>query len=98
MILASLRIEKEFFIVGFLDHNIDFEFPTPTGIPTRVGDILEDNVDKSYTISDKLWAGHQRRKEANKLMVKVLATVYLMKILNIQTQFLQDTIKTAAKF
>lgn len=89
---------ERIFIVGFLDHNIDFEFPTPTGIPTRVGDILEDNVDKSYTISDKLWAGHQRRKEANKLMVKVLATVYLMKILNIQTQFLQDTIKTAAKF
>ena len=58
---------ERIFIVGFLDHNIDFEFPTPTGIPTRVGDILEDNVDKSYTFSDKLWAGHQRRKEANKL-------------------------------
>lgn len=58
---------ERIFIVGFLDHSIEFEFPSPTGIPTRVGDILEHNIDKSYTISDRLWAGHQRRKEANKL-------------------------------
>lgn len=29
---------------------------------TRVGDILEANVPESFTISDKLWEGHQRRK------------------------------------
>ncbi len=53
-------------IVGFKNHNIKFEFPKPTGIETRVGDILEKNVDPKYTISDKLWASHQRRKEENK--------------------------------
>ena len=61
---------ERIFIVGFLDHSIDFKFPGPTGIPTKVGDILEHDVDDSYTISDKLWAGHQRRKEANKMKGK----------------------------
>ena len=61
---------ERIFIVGFLDHSINFEFPEPTGIPTKVGDILEHDVDDSFTISDKLWAGHQRRKEANKLKGK----------------------------
>ncbi len=53
-------------IVGFLDHSIEFKFPEPTGIKTRLGDILESNVDDKYTISDKIWASHQRRKEENK--------------------------------
>ncbi len=50
-------------IVGFKNHNIKFKFPEPTHIPTRVGDILEKNVDSKYTISDKIWASHQRRKK-----------------------------------
>ncbi len=54
-------------IVGFLDHNINFEFPKPRNIKTCVGDILEKSVSSSYTISDKLWTGHQRRKIQNKL-------------------------------
>ena len=58
---------ERIYIVGFLDHNVNFEFPKPTNLPTRVGDILDDMVDDKYTISDKLWAGHKRRKEANKL-------------------------------
>lgn len=58
---------ERIYIVGFLDHSINFEFPKPTNLPTRVGDILDDIVDEKYTISDKLWAGHRRRKEANKL-------------------------------
>jgi DNA (cytosine-5)-methyltransferase 1 len=53
-------------IVGFLDHDIDFKFPEPTGEKTRLGDILESNVDAKYTISDKIWASHQRRKEENR--------------------------------
>lgn len=65
---------ERIFIVGFnRDYfrnltNDDFEkifrFPTPTNEPTRVGDILE-NVpveDTTYTISDNLWNGHQKRK------------------------------------
>jgi len=58
---------ERIYIVGFLDHSINFKFPKPTNLPTRVGDILDDVVDEKYTISDKLWAGHKRRKELNKL-------------------------------
>ena len=53
-------------IVGFKNHNINFEFPNPTGEKTRLGDILEKNVDSKYTISDKIWASHQRRKEQHR--------------------------------
>lgn len=41
-------------IVGFKNHNINFEFPEPTGEKTRLGDILEKNVDLKYTISEKI--------------------------------------------
>lgn len=58
---------ERIYIVGFLDHSINFEFPKPTNLPTKVGDILDDVVDEKYTISDKLWSGHKRRKELNKL-------------------------------
>ena len=61
---------ERIYIVGFLDDKIQFEFPEPTYIKTRVGDILESRVDKKYTISDKLWAGHQRRKKENKIKGK----------------------------
>ena len=42
-----------------------FQAPVPPKSPTKLGDILEENVDEKYTISDKLWAGHQRRKIEN---------------------------------
>lgn len=42
-----------------------FRYPEPTNIPTRVGDILEDQVPEEFTISDRLWAGHQRRRIEN---------------------------------
>lgn len=57
-------------IVGFLDENVKFDFPKPSEIPTRVGDILEKNPDEKYTISDRLWEGHQRRKKENKIKGK----------------------------
>ena len=50
------------YIVGFLDHDTVFRFPEKTNKGTRVGDILEQNVDEKYTISDGLWEGHRRRK------------------------------------
>ena len=53
-------------IVGFKNHNINFEFPKPTGVKTKLGDILEKDVPEKYTISDKIWASHQRRKEMHK--------------------------------
>ena len=66
------QIRERIYIVGFdkeyfgLDEDFHFEFPEPPKTPTRVGDILEETVSDKYTISDKLWAGHQHRKENNK--------------------------------
>ena len=53
-------------IVGFKNHDVEFEFPRPSGVKTRLGDILEKEVDPKYTISDRIWASHQRRKEAHR--------------------------------
>lgn len=61
---------ERLYIVGFLDSNVKFNFPKPLNIETRVGNILDEEVDEKYTISDRLWAGHQRRKKENKLKGK----------------------------
>ncbi len=53
------------YIIAFKD-KVDFEFPKEPNTPTKLGDILEKNVDPKYTISDKLWAGHQRRRKEHK--------------------------------
>jgi DNA (cytosine-5)-methyltransferase 1 len=53
---------ERIYIVAFLGKT-KFKFPEPSTKKTRLGDILEKNVDPKYTISDKLWAGHQRRKK-----------------------------------
>lgn len=42
-----------------------FEYPTATHDNTRVGSILIENPDQKYTISDRLWEGHKRRKINN---------------------------------
>ena len=66
------QIRERIYIIGLdkssynISDNYAFPFPSPSGKPTRVGDILEVNVDQKYTLSDKLWAGHRRRKEENK--------------------------------
>ena len=52
---------ERIYIIAFLE-NVDFECPKPLKNTVKLGDILEKNVDAKYTISDKLWAGHQRRK------------------------------------
>lgn len=59
---------ERIYFVGFdrryygLDDKYKFLFPDPTHKKTRLGDILEDNVDEKYTISQKLYEGHIRRK------------------------------------
>lgn len=53
---------ERIYIIGFLD-NVNFVFPNPLHQKVKLGDILERDVDEKYTISDKLWAGHQRRKK-----------------------------------
>ncbi|NLP50400.1 DNA (cytosine-5-)-methyltransferase [Bacillus sp. RO1] len=61
---------ERIYIVGFYNpiggNEVTFKFPEPTYEPTRVGDILESNVDEKYTISDRLYQGHLRRKEEHK--------------------------------
>jgi DNA (cytosine-5)-methyltransferase 1 len=67
---------ERIFIIGFdkdyygddIDFEAIFKWPTPTMTPTRVGDILEESklLDEKYTISDKLWTGHKKRKEEHK--------------------------------
>lgn len=58
---------ERIYIIGFLDHSVDFEFPEKLEEVPVLGDILDSKVDKKYTISDKLWAGHQRRKLEHKV-------------------------------
>jgi DNA (cytosine-5)-methyltransferase 1 len=65
---------ERIFIVGFdknhfgdIDFDGLFKWPVAPNIPTKVGNILEDDLILSqrpdkYTISDKLWMGHQKRK------------------------------------
>ena len=66
---------ERIFIVGFdrnyfgqdIDFSKIFKFPIPTYEKTRLGDILQtqselDDMLDTYTISDNLWLGHQRRK------------------------------------
>lgn len=57
---------ERIYIIAFLDYAVDFQYPNKMGAYVKVGDILDKQVDKKYTISDKLWAGHQRRKLAHK--------------------------------
>jgi DNA (cytosine-5)-methyltransferase 1 len=67
---------ERIFIVGFdLDYfgeHVDFDsifsWPLAPKTPTQLGDILEDSrkVDPKYTLSEKLWVGHQKRKEMHK--------------------------------
>jgi len=57
---------QRIYLVCFLEDGMPFEFPKPLEIDVKVGDILEDNIEDKYTISDKLWSGHQRRKVEHK--------------------------------
>lgn len=62
---------ERIYIVGFdrqafpdVDFDSLFRWPEPTGEKTRLGNILQSNkkVDPKYTISDRLWSGHKRRR------------------------------------
>lgn len=66
------------YIVGFdkgyfkdIDFDEEFRWPEAPKTKTRLGDILEDlseisSSDDKFTISEKLWLGHQRRKLEHK--------------------------------
>lgn len=59
---------ERIYIIAFKNKKIHFEFPEPLNKTVKVGNILNKNteVEEKYTISDKLWAGHQRRKLGHK--------------------------------
>lgn len=63
---------ERIYIIAFLESDFkkevsfDFETLKEKRIATKVGDILEPEIDDKYTISDRLWAGHRRRKEEHK--------------------------------
>jgi len=56
---------ERIYIIGFLD-DVDFKFPEPLNKKVKLGHILDKKINEKYTISDKLWAGHQRRKIEHK--------------------------------
>jgi len=54
---------ERIYIIAFSDNSVNFSFPKKSSKKTRLGDILDSKVDDKYTLSNKLWAGHQRRKK-----------------------------------
>lgn len=56
---------ERFYMVCFKGGNTNFQFPEFAGEPKPLRNILEKKVAEKYTISDKLWAGHQRRTKNN---------------------------------
>tara|TARA_B100000780_G_C20987893_1_gene394985 strand:- start:392 stop:865 length:474 start_codon:yes stop_codon:yes gene_type:complete len=44
----------------------DFVFPEFFGQPLALSTIIRKNVDPRFTISEALWAGHQKRSKRNK--------------------------------
>lgn len=59
---------ERIYIVGFKSKEAKekFKFPQPIKLTKKLRNILEKNPDKKYTISDRLWIGHQERKARNK--------------------------------
>lgn len=64
---------ERIYLVGFdknyfknINAMYHFPFPKPPCTKTRLGDILEKDVDEKYTISQKLYEGHLRRKAEHK--------------------------------
>jgi len=59
---------ERIYIVGFKSKEAKekFKFPQPIKLTKKLKNILERNPDQKYTISDRLWIGHQERKIRNK--------------------------------
>ena len=53
---------KRIFIVAH-KQDVDFEFPEPLAVETRIKSILEIDVSEKYTLSDKTWDRYRKRKE-----------------------------------
>ncbi len=60
---------ERIYIVGVhkdLDGADTFTFPEPPKTKVTLGEILDENPDPKYTLSDKLWQGHQRRLQEHR--------------------------------
>ena len=85
---------RRVFIVGFLsDNNKKFHYPKTVRKKLEVKDFLDNKVDASFTISDKLWKGHINRKKRNKDNGKGFGYKLTIRLTNAQILFLLDTIK-----
>lgn len=94
---------ERIYIVAFLKNKfkkISFNFNELKNITikSKLGDILEKNVDEKYTISDRLWAGHQRRKLEHKKKVMGLVILYLIITQIILALLVLDIIKMGLKY
>lgn len=58
---------ERIYLVCFRNQKINFFFPQSQNVKTNLGSILEEDVNKKYTISDKLWMGHQKRKKNHRI-------------------------------
>ncbi|VAW43399.1 DNA-cytosine methyltransferase [hydrothermal vent metagenome] len=56
------------YMICFRDPNVEFEFHDSwfSGEPRALREILEEEPDPQYTISEKLWQGHINRSKRNK--------------------------------
>lgn len=57
---------ERLYIVGFRDNSIRYEFPEIIDRQPVIKDILENDVDDKYTLSDRLWTYLQNRAEEQK--------------------------------
>lgn len=56
---------KRFYLVAFLDHNIQFEFPKPPMLFKDIGEVLETNI-TGYSISEHLQKSYLFKKDDGK--------------------------------
>ena len=54
------------FIVAFKNTDTPFAFPQLDGPELPLHSILDDDVSEKFTLSDRMWAGHQRRTRQNR--------------------------------
>ena len=54
------------FIVSILDENAKYEFPEPFPLEKRLNDVLEDEVDEKYYLSDKMIECFENRTQIAK--------------------------------
>jgi len=59
------RRERCYMVCLRNDIKSNFSFPVISGTPLSLKDILQENVDEKYTISDRLWLGHINRSARN---------------------------------